>query len=57
MPVTALVTVLLACAWAEAGEPGSPAPPAKSMAPAKLVDQALEMLGETEKVPDVYRKE
>jgi hypothetical protein len=22
----------------------------------KLVDQALEMLGETEKVPDVYRK-
>ncbi len=23
----------------------------------KLVDQALEMLGETEKVPDVYRKE
>ena len=23
----------------------------------KLVDQALEMLGETEKVPDVYRQE
>ncbi len=23
----------------------------------KLVDQALEMLGETEKVPEVYRKE
>ena len=29
LPLTGLVIVLLACAWADAGEPGSPAPPAK----------------------------
>ena len=34
LPLTGLVIVLLACAWADAGEQGSPAPPAKSKAPA-----------------------
>ena len=34
MPLTGLVIFLLACAWADAGEPSSPAPPAESKAPA-----------------------
>jgi hypothetical protein len=34
LPLAGLVIFLLACAWADAGEPGSPAPPAKSNAPA-----------------------
>ena len=34
LPLTGLVIFLLACAWADAGEPSSPAPPAKSKAPA-----------------------
>ena len=34
LPLTGLVVILLACAWADAGEPGSPAPPAESTAPA-----------------------
>ncbi|MGO9918671.1 MAG: hypothetical protein ACLQIB_28735 [Isosphaeraceae bacterium] len=34
LPLTGLVTFFLACAWAEAGEPSSPAPPAQSKAPA-----------------------
>src|SRR5450759_326686 len=34
LPLTGLVIVLLACAWADAGAPGSQALPAKSKAPA-----------------------
>ena len=29
LPLTGLVIFLLACAWADAGEPSSPAPPAE----------------------------
>ena len=34
LPLTGLVILLLACAWADAGEQSSPAPPANSKAPA-----------------------
>ena len=34
LPLTGLVIVLLACAWADAGEQSSPATPARSEAPA-----------------------
>ena len=33
LPLTGLVIFLLACAWADAGEPSSPAPPARARHP------------------------
>jgi hypothetical protein len=51
-----LAIFLLACARVDMERAGPLADAGKLVELEKLVDQALEMLGETEKVPEVYRK-